>query len=357
MSKGKVLVAMSGGVDSSVAAALLLEQGYEVLGATMRLWSPEGAEYFDNPGGCCSLSSVTDARRVANQLGIPFYVLNFRDAFAEKVVNYFVNEYRVGRTPNPCIACNRYLKFDLFLQKAFALGLDFMATGHYARRVIEGGRCYLEQGQDEHKDQTYALYNLTSEQLQHVLFPLGDLTKPQVRDLARRYQLPTAEKAESQEICFIPDDDYQRFLLEEAGVAPRPGDLVLRSGEVVGRHSGVHNFTIGQRRGLGITWPEPLYVIRVKPESDQVVVGTAADVWSSELLANDCNLFYWPSDGDTAELTAKVRYNAVAQPCQVQLLPNQQMRVQFERPVRAVTPGQAVVVYSGQRVVGGGTIL
>jgi tRNA-specific 2-thiouridylase len=322
----------------------------------MRLWSPEGEEYFDNPGGCCSLSSVEDARRVAGRLGIPFYVLNFREAFADQVVSYFIEAYRSGLTPNPCIACNRYLKFDLFLQKAVALGLDCIATGHYARRMVEGGRCYLEKARDDHKDQTYALYNITADQLQRILFPLGELTKPEVRELARQLELPTAEKAESQEICFIPDNDYQRFLQQKAGISPRPGNIVLPDGRVVGRHNGVQNYTVGQRKGLGIAWPEPLYVLEVRPATAEVVVGAGDLVWSDELLAEDYNLLYWPVSGDLAELTGKIRYNAPDEPCQVQLLPGQRMRVRFHRPVRAITPGQAVVLYHGQRVVGGGTI-
>ncbi len=356
MSKGKVLVAMSGGVDSSVAAVLLREQGYEVVGATMRLWSPEGEEYFDNPGGCCSLASVEDARRVANELSIPFYVLNFRDAFADKVVNYFVDEYRRGNTPNPCIACNRHMKFDLFLQKAQSLGLDYMATGHYARRVETDDGCHLEKAADEQKDQTYALYGITRAQLAHTLFPLGDLQKPEVRELARQHNLPTAAKAESQEICFIPDDDYKRFLEQEAGIAARPGKIVLPDGRVLGKHSGVQNFTVGQRKGIGVTWPEPLYVLEVRPETDEVVVGTAAEVFGDELVAADCNLLYWPWTDQTVELAAKIRYNAKETPCLVELLPERRMRVKFLQAVRAITPGQAVVLYAGRRVVGGGII-
>ncbi|MGI6357413.1 MAG: tRNA 2-thiouridine(34) synthase MnmA [Bacillota bacterium] len=356
MSKGKVLVAMSGGVDSSVAAVLLREQGYEVVGATMRLWSPAGEEYYDHPGSCCSLSSVEDARRVAASLDMPFYVLNFREAFADKVVAYFIESYRAGNTPNPCIACNRYMKFDLFLQKALALGLDYMATGHYVRRVVEGDRYYLEKAKDEQKDQSYALYNITNEQLWRILFPLGDLTKSEVRAIARQYGLPTAEKEESQEICFIPDDDYKRFLEQEAGMQARPGKIVLTDGRVVGEHNGVQNYTVGQRRGLGVTWPEPLYVLAVQPETNQVVVGTADQVWSDQLIADDCNLLYWPWSEDTVELTAKIRYHAAAVPCLAQLLPPRQLRVRFLQPVRAITPGQAVVLYADRRVVGGGII-
>lgn len=352
MSKGKVLVAMSGGVDSSVAALLLQQQGYEVAGAIMRLWSAD-----DQSRSAESPTAVQNAEQVANQLGIPFQVFDFRAEFSERVMDYFACAYLRGDTPNPCVVCNRQLKFGLFLERASALGMDYMATGHYVRRVVEDGHCYLEQARDIGKDQTYALYGLRPEQLRRALFPLGELSKAEVRQLARDWQVPTANQAESQEICFIPDNDYRSWLNQRTGTMPPPGDIVLADGRVIGRHHGLRNYTIGQRRGLGLTWPEPLYVIELRPEANQVVVGVAAETGSDRLIACDCNLQYWPWSVEAVDLTARIRYHAQPVPCQAQLLPEQRLQVTFRQPVRAVTPGQAVVLYAGPRVVGGGTIM
>lgn len=358
MAKGRVIAAMSGGVDSSVAAALLVEQGFDVIGVTMRLWSPGNAWELGVSGGCCSLDAVEDARRVADKLDIPYYVLNFSERFKETVVDYFVEEYRRGRTPNPCIACNRHLKFNLLLEKARSLGADYVATGHYAGRGYspETRRYLLYKGRDSSKDQSYALYTLTQRQLKHTLFPLQEITKEEVREYAAKLGLVTASKPESQEICFVPDNDYKSFWEDYTGEKGRPGPILTLKGEVIGQHKGIHNYTIGQRRGLGVQAPYPLYVIDIVPERNAIVVGRDVDVYAKGLVAEDLN---WIS---IAELTqpirveAKIRYTALPAACTVFPQENGTVKVVFDDPVRAVTPGQAVVFYDGELVVGGGTI-
>jgi tRNA-uridine 2-sulfurtransferase len=349
--KKKVLLGMSGGVDSSVAAHLLLEAGYEVIGATMRLWVDE-----DDPdaGGCCSLSNVEDARQVAARFGIPHYVLNYKDRFQQQVVDYFVAEYQAGRTPNPCIACNSRVRFTTFLQQALAIGCDYIATGHYAR-VWQGpsDRYRLQQGVDINKDQSYMLFRITEAQLKQTLFPLGEMTKPQVRSLADQLGLVVAEKPDSQEICFIPDDDYRRFLLEQRAVSRAPGDILSVHGNVLGRHEGAFNYTIGQRKGLGISAPAPLYVTAVDIARNTVTVGYKEHLFADSATISDLHFMEDPTGRD---LTAKVRYSQSMHPCQVTSIAGDRATVQFDPPVRAITPGQSLVLYDRDIVVGGGVI-
>ena len=354
----RILVAMSGGVDSSVTAALLREQGHEVIGISMQVWdytkfsAPDGEAF----GSCCSLDDIHDARRIAEQLGIPFYVVNFEQEFQERVIDDFVDAYFRGRTPNPCVRCNQLVKFDLLLKKARELGADYLATGHYAR-VVPGddGIFRLCKGLDPRKDQSYFLFTLTQEQLAMTLFPLGGLTKTEVRELATRYGLRVAQKKESQEICFIPDDNYVRFLEEERGTGRLAGTIVDTDGTVLGRHNGTYRYTVGQRRGLGIAHSEPLYVVRIDAGRHEVVVGTERELYSAGLLANDVNWIV-PAPGVPLEASCKIRYRHQPVPCRIEPLPEGRVRVRFQTPEKAVTPGQAVVFYDGDCTLGGGWI-
>jgi len=354
----RVAVAMSGGVDSSVTAALLKEQGYEVIGISMRVWDPTAfyAERECDTQTCCSPDDVRDAGRIADQLGIPFYVVNFEDEFRSLVIDDFVGEYYRGRTPNPCARCNRLVKFGLLLDKARELGADYMATGHYAR-IEQGddGFFHLLKGMDPKKDQSYFLFGLTQEQLSRSLFPLGSLTKPEVRELAARHGLRVAEKKESQEICFIPDDDYVRFIEGEWDGADLSGEIVTRDGTIVGRHKGAHRYTVGQRRGLGIAWKEPLYVLAVDALRQRVIVGPKEELYRAELSAADLN---WIMPAPEAEFstTCKIRYRQQPIPCRVIPLPDNRVEVHFSEREKSITPGQAVVFYDGDRVLGGGWI-
>ncbi|MBC9785639.1 tRNA 2-thiouridine(34) synthase MnmA [Heliobacterium chlorum] len=354
-----VVVAMSGGVDSSVTAALLLEKGYNVIGVTLQIWpkdAPEGAE-----GGCCSLSAVEDARRVAFTLGIPHYVMNFRDYFEEEVINYFGQEYLAGQTPNPCIRCNRVIKFEGLLQKSLALGADKVATGHYARIEYDADRqrYRLGQAKDAKKDQSYVLFNMTQEQLSRTMFPLGGFTKPEIREMARGYNLAVASKPDSQEICFIPDNDYRRFLQErypENRFAPGP--FVDTSGNVIGTHQGLPFYTVGQRKGLGQAFGYPAYVVGLDVARNAVIIGRDEDVFSRRLLAGDLNWIEVEHLTAPMEVQAKIRYSApVAKAIIRPTEEGDQVIVEFEEKQRAITPGQAVVFYQGDWVVGGGTIL
>lgn len=360
MKNNRVMVAMSGGVDSSLAAALLKKEGYDCIGVTMRLWvSPDFEDEAKHSGrGCCSLAAVDDARRVADRLEIPFYVLNFKEAFRENVVDYFVEEYRRGRTPNPCIACNRYMKFDLLLRRALELEAWYVATGHYARVEYDGSseRWRLKKSADPAKDQTYTLYNLTQEQLSHTLFPLGGYLKTDVRAMAADIGLAVADKPDSQEICFIPDDDYKRFLREETDIKAVPGPIFDTGGERVGTHVGLANYTIGQRKGLGLAAGRPLYVVEIDVEKNILIVGDDKDVFSKGLIADDLNYILIESLNEPRRVTVKVRYHTPEVPAVLIPRADGSVQLDFNEPQRAVTPGQAVVFYDGDDVVGGGTI-
>lgn len=349
---------MSGGVDSSVAAALLLRQGYEVIGATMKLWDEPALEPAGPERSCCALSSVEDARRVAQMLGIPHYVLNFQDAFEKKVIDYFASEYLSGRTPNPCIACNRHIKFGSLLQKARELEADFVATGHYVQISLDEGtgKHHLLKGLDSKKDQSYVLYHLNQQSLPHFLFPLGGLTKTETRKLASEYGFPIANKPESQEICFIPDNNYRRFLQERAPEALKPGPFVSSAGNILGTHRGFACYTIGQRKGLGIALGQPMFVSSVDPVTNRVTLGPESDIFRDRLSAREVS---WVSETPPVEPFAalvKIRYTAPESPAQITPLPNGRLEVRFENKQRAITPGQSVVLYDGNSVLGGGII-
>ncbi|GIW06618.1 MAG: tRNA-specific 2-thiouridylase MnmA [Dehalococcoidia bacterium] len=353
MSK-RVLVAMSGGVDSSVTAALLQREGYDVVGVTMRLWTQERPDAPPHHRGCCSIEETDDARRVAGLLDFPYYVLNFEREFERKVVDYFVDEYARGRTPNPCLACNQFLKFDVLLRRAAALGCEYLATGHYARIERGADRFQLRKAVDVSKDQSYVLYTLGQSELARLLFPLGGYTKGEVRALAAELRLPVASKPDSQEICFLQGQDYRAFLRERLG-RQQPGDLVDEEGRVLGRYHGAADFTVGQRRGLGIASAEPRYVLAVDAAANRVVVGTAARLFRRRLLANNVHWVAGAPPRQPLRVAAKVRYRTPEAPATV-YPDGEVVRVEFDEPQRAISPGQAVVFYDGDEVLGGGTI-
>ncbi|GAB4510494.1 MAG: tRNA 2-thiouridine(34) synthase MnmA [Anaerolineae bacterium] len=352
----RVVVAMSGGVDSSVAAALLVEQGYDVVGMMMRLWSEE-----TTAGGahnrCCTPEQMNDARRIADKIGIPFYVLDTKDVFRNTVVEYFIDQHRAGLTPNPCIECNRHIRFTYLLNNALALDADYLATGHYAR--IDGasdGEYRLRQGVDKHKDQSYVLSVLSQKHLAHVMFPIGEYPKPEVRKLAEKFGLPTASKKDSQDLCFLGDGDYRRFLTDYAPDVMTPGPIVLTNGDIIGEHTGLANYTIGQRRGLGLAYSEPLYVIATNPYRNALIVGVQAELGSSVLTAKRVN---WVSDHKPTapfHAEAKIRYKGQQVAAFIEPLPDDRVRVSFEQPMRDITPGQGVVMYDGDICLGSGII-
>lgn len=353
---GRVIVAMSGGVDSAVTAALLSEQGYECIGVTMKVW-PSFLPAGGAEGGCCGLGAVEDARGVAFRLGIRWYVLNFGEVFTETVIEPFCRGYLAGQTPNPCILCNRDVKWRALLQKARELDADYLATGHYARRGVsaETGRYTLRRAADPSKDQSYVLYNLTQEQLAATLFPLGDLPKSEVRRLAAERGLAVAAKPDSQEICFVTDGDYRTFLQEYTGASIDPGPFLDLEGREIGQHRGLPFYTVGQRKGLGLPGG-PFYVVRLDPERNAVIVGRERDLYRRELSAVDVNWVSVAAPREPLRVEAKIRYRVPPAPAVLTPFGETEVRLHFTDSQRAITPGQAVVFYQGDLVLGGGTI-
>jgi tRNA-uridine 2-sulfurtransferase len=351
----RVVVGMSGGVDSSAAAALLLEQGYDVVGITLKLWPQDCISRAEDK--CCGPQAVTDARSVSNKLGIPYFLVDEADEFQKQVISYFAEEYKAGRTPNPCVMCNERLKFGTLINRARQLGAEYVATGHYARiNTSENGRTLLMRGRDPKKDQSYFLFSLKQEQLSRCLMPLGELTKTDTREVARSACLKTAEKEESMEICFVPDKDYGRFLTQAKLVEKHRGEIVNLQGQVLGHHEGIEFFTIGQRKGLHLTSPKPLYVIELDPEKNRVIVGDESALEKDELTVERCNWIPFSELQQPIEVLAKIRYNHPGVVATVTPAENGSAKVKLHIPQRAVTPGQACVFYQDDLVVGGGWI-
>jgi len=349
----KVVVGMSGGVDSSVAAALLKQQGYEVIGLMLRLWSEPGKE---DSNRCCTPDAMALARRVAAKLEIPFYVVDAKEVFRKTVVEYFLDGYARGETPNPCLICNRQIRWEFLLNHALALEADFMATGHYVRKQDAEDRHQLLRAVDKNKDQSYVLHVLNQEKLKRALFPVGDYTKPEIRKIAESFELPTASRHDSQDLCFLAGDDYRNFLQRNASEMLKPGQIVRRDGEVVGEHNGLANYTIGQRKGLGVSSAVPLYVLDKDATSNAVIVGTQDELGSRELMAKDVNWISGEAPNESFRGEVKIRYTAKEAKALVMPLENGQVKVQFDAPQRDITAGQAAVFYQGDVLLGGGLI-
>ena len=349
-----VVIAMSGGVDSSVAAALLVKQGYRVIGMMMRLWSEPGAEASNR---CCTPEAMALARRVAARLSIPFYAIDAQQVFYDTVVKQFIDGYAQHITPNPCLTCNRFIRWEFLLNKALDLGADYLATGHYARlNHHPTGSYFLQRGLDSAKDQSYVLHVLSQEQLKHALFPLGDLTKTQVRELARQFELPVADRPESQDLCFLGQADYRDFLRRYAPATHTTGPILDRHGNQLGEHQGLAFHTIGQRKGLRIAAPQPLYVIDKDPIHNALIVGVAAELGKDTLIAGQVNWISGAPPSAPFRAQIKIRYKASLEPGLVTILPEQQIHIQFDHKIRDITPGQAAVLYDGDICLGGGLI-
>jgi tRNA-specific 2-thiouridylase len=354
MAKQKVVVAMSGGVDSSVAAALLKQQGYDVTGMMLRLWSEPGKEESNR---CCTPDAMAQARRVAGILDIPFYVIDAKEVFRDTVVQYFLDGYARGETPNPCLLCNRQIRWTFLLNHALALGAEFMATGHYVRiQKSENGNQKLLRAVDHSKDQSYVLHVLKQDQLAHALFPVGEFPKPEIRRIAADFGLPTASRADSQDLCFLAGEDYRGFLQRNASEMLKPGEIVTTDGKLIGQHNGLANYTIGQRKGLNVASPVPLYVITKQSSSNALVVGTLEELGFTELIARDVNWTSGETPLEPFHAEVKIRYTAKEAEALVTPLEGNQVSVKFDAPVRDVTSGQAAVFYQGELMLGGGII-
>lgn len=351
MEEKRVLLGMSGGVDSSVSALLLKEEGYDVIGTTMELFAGSS---------CCNTNTYIDAKNVCNQIGIPHFIYNFKEEFKKYVIDDFINCYANCLTPNPCIECNKFMKFGLMYEKAKELGCEYIATGHYAKTEYseEYGRWVLKKSKAGKKDQSYVLWNIPKELIEHVVFPLADFeSKDEIRKIAREHNLKTANKPDSEDICFVPDGNYKRFLEENSEIKPKKGNIVHVNGKVLGKHNGLYNYTIGQRKGLGISYKEPLFVVGFNKEKNEVIVGEKDYIYKKEMIVKDVNLLLVDSIDEPMKVSVKTRYSSVEEDATVEMIDANTIKVVFENPVARITPGQSAVFYLGDIVVGGGKIL